>query len=57
MIGIANDINQHNAFACYNEREINNSFEFNNLSISTHFRYSNYVKYVSLTYCVHMIFT
>ena len=57
MVGIANDVNQQNAFACYNETEINNSFQLNNLSISTHFRYPNYVKYVSLIYCVHMLFT
>ena len=57
MVGITNHINQYNAFACYNEREIDNSFEFNNLSISTHFIYPNYAKYVLLIYCVHMIFT
>ena len=27
MVGIANDVNHNNALACYNEREIDNSFQ------------------------------
>ena len=29
MFGIGNDVNQNNALTCYNEREIDNSFQFN----------------------------